>query len=215
MNNSTGSLYTYFEKQIRSELGFEPKIKTDEQGIIALYKLLDEKHANLLVQIIQQVVDFVIGQNKFSGMDYRFTTCLKLKNVYNKYHWFLLDAHIIESDKNGYPLRSVVTMTNIDLVKKDDLIYYNILKKDDLGFFATIFHGTLRDPDRNDSSGLTAREMEVIHLISEGYKNVEISKKLFISLNTVQTHRKNILKKIKCKGTAELTKYVFERVSVV
>ena len=43
---------------------------------------------------------------------------------------------------------------------------------------------------------LTERELEVITLISLELSGKEISEKLFISTNTVETHRKNIMKKI-------------------
>lgn len=54
---------------------------------------------------------------------------------------------------------------------------------------------------------LTPREIQIITLISEGMTNNEISKKLFISIHTANTHRKNILKKLKLKNTSELIMY--------
>lgn len=43
---------------------------------------------------------------------------------------------------------------------------------------------------------LSERELEVLHLIASGLTNQEIAKKLFISLNTVRTHTKNINSKL-------------------
>ncbi len=43
---------------------------------------------------------------------------------------------------------------------------------------------------------LSEREREVLHLIAAGLSNQEIGKKLFISLNTVRTHTKNINSKL-------------------
>jgi DNA-binding NarL/FixJ family response regulator len=54
---------------------------------------------------------------------------------------------------------------------------------------------------------LTAREQEIIHLIIQGYTNKEIAAKLFISLETVKSHRKHILLKTNCKNTASLIHY--------
>lgn len=51
---------------------------------------------------------------------------------------------------------------------------------------------------------LTPREIQIITLISEGMTNNEIAKKLFISVHTANTHRKNMLKKLKLKNTSEL-----------
>ena len=51
---------------------------------------------------------------------------------------------------------------------------------------------------------ITRREKEVLQLIAEGFTNVEISEKLFISMPTVNTHRKSLLEKFGVKNTATL-----------
>jgi DNA-binding NarL/FixJ family response regulator len=54
---------------------------------------------------------------------------------------------------------------------------------------------------------LTERELEVVKLVAEGYLNKEIADKLNISIRTVDTHKNNILQKLKLKSTVELVKY--------
>ncbi|MDB5206764.1 MAG: hypothetical protein JWR72_1839 [Flavisolibacter sp.] len=51
---------------------------------------------------------------------------------------------------------------------------------------------------------LTSREREVLALLMKGKKSEQISKELFISKLTVDTHRKNILRKTACNNTAGL-----------
>jgi DNA-binding NarL/FixJ family response regulator len=51
---------------------------------------------------------------------------------------------------------------------------------------------------------LSDREIEILKLILEGHKSEYIAKQLFISLNTVNTHRRNILKKTAAKSTFDL-----------
>ncbi len=51
---------------------------------------------------------------------------------------------------------------------------------------------------------ITRREKEVLQLISEGLTNAEIAEKLFISIPTVNTHRKSLLEKFEVKNTATL-----------
>lgn len=57
---------------------------------------------------------------------------------------------------------------------------------------------------------LTSREIEIITLIALEYSGKEISEKLFISSNTVETHRKNIMKKLKAKNTISLVKFAIK-----
>lgn len=53
---------------------------------------------------------------------------------------------------------------------------------------------------------LTAREIEIMTHLANGLPNREIGKKLHISTRTVDTHRSNILKKLKVRTNAELVK---------
>lgn len=54
---------------------------------------------------------------------------------------------------------------------------------------------------------LSSREIDVLKTIALGYSNKEIADKLFISVNTVITHRKNITEKLGIKTIAGLTVY--------
>ena len=51
---------------------------------------------------------------------------------------------------------------------------------------------------------LSNRETEVLQLVSEGKTTKEIANELYVSTRTVETHRMNLLKKLKVQNTAEL-----------
>jgi DNA-binding CsgD family transcriptional regulator len=53
---------------------------------------------------------------------------------------------------------------------------------------------------------ITRREKEVLELIADGLTNNEIAAQLFISVSTVDTHRKNLLAKFESKNIASLIK---------
>ena len=53
---------------------------------------------------------------------------------------------------------------------------------------------------------ISRREKEVLVLIADGFTNAEIAKKLFISVPTVNTHRKSLLTKFNVNNTAGLIK---------
>jgi DNA-binding NarL/FixJ family response regulator len=57
---------------------------------------------------------------------------------------------------------------------------------------------------------LSSREKEILVLIANEYNTAEIAEKTFISLNTVNTHRRNLLSKLNAKNTAGLVKYAVE-----
>ncbi len=57
---------------------------------------------------------------------------------------------------------------------------------------------------------LTKREKEVLIHIAEGLTNPQIAEKLFISIDTVDTHRKNLHAKLNVKNTAMLIRFAVE-----
>jgi DNA-binding NarL/FixJ family response regulator len=58
---------------------------------------------------------------------------------------------------------------------------------------------------------LTHREREILKLIGEGHKNKEIADYLFISPNTVEKHRSNLMEKLNLHSASALTIYAIEK----
>lgn len=58
---------------------------------------------------------------------------------------------------------------------------------------------------------LSKREREVLRLIAEGLANKEIADRLYVSANTVQTHRLHIMRKLDLHSKAELMKYAMRK----
>jgi DNA-binding NarL/FixJ family response regulator len=67
------------------------------------------------------------------------------------------------------------------------------------------FRSGTKAGDPNLLDRLTSREVEILKLIAEGYKNREISDYLHISIKTVDKHRENIMKKLNVHNSAGLT----------
>jgi len=61
------------------------------------------------------------------------------------------------------------------------------------------------DPLKNHQ--LTAREKDILRLYAQGRTNAEIAEELHISMNTVKTHKNNIMSKYGFKSTVEMIKY--------
>lgn len=59
-------------------------------------------------------------------------------------------------------------------------------------------------------TALTGRELDVIKLIAQEHSSNQIAEKLFISLNTVETHRKNLFKKLIVKNSLGLIKFALK-----
>lgn len=60
---------------------------------------------------------------------------------------------------------------------------------------------------------LTPREEQIVRMISKGAASSEIAKKLNLSIHTINSHRKNILKKLGFKSPTELIAYAVKKMS--
>jgi two-component system response regulator NreC len=58
---------------------------------------------------------------------------------------------------------------------------------------------------------LTDREREVLRLIALGYTNLEVAGQLFLSVRTIEAHRRHILDKLRLSTRADLVRYALER----
>lgn len=72
-------------------------------------------------------------------------------------------------------------------------------------------HWTKGGGERASYDGLTEREREVLKLIGKGHTNREIAEMLYLSHNTVQTHRSRIMDKLGLENRSQLIKYALSK----
>ncbi len=71
----------------------------------------------------------------------------------------------------------------------------------------TLLNGQPKNEGSQDGvliSSLTKREIQVLKLVAQQYSTREIAEELIISESTVETHRKNLMKKVKVKNSVGL-----------
>lgn len=67
----------------------------------------------------------------------------------------------------------------------------------------------INTPEEEDKGVLTSREIEILRLVAKEFNSRQIAEILFISERTVETHRKNILKKSGAQNLVGLIKYAY------
>jgi DNA-binding NarL/FixJ family response regulator len=122
------------------------------------------------------------------------------------------DVHIrkmIESGASGYILKNA----GRDELKKA----IDALMNDQHYFSDTATQSVMMELVRNKGKSntgsmvqITERELEVLELILKEHTNQEIAEKLFISVRTVDAHRRNLLQKTGARNTAGLVRYALE-----
>ena len=170
-----------------SPLKFYQAIHPDEMERNILYKNILTKTAhNLFLAEKGQIV---------------LSTDFQVKNAKGKYINVLSQFFIYYSE---VPYKSVYTIkvhTNIDWYKKHKSGHHHYLGEDMSNF---------RYPDEkllNIACVFSKREFDILHLLEKGYSTEHIAETLFLSPNTIKTHRRNILHK---SGKANIHELIFE-----
>jgi two-component system NarL family response regulator len=77
-------------------------------------------------------------------------------------------------------------------------------------YLCTGAEGSLKPKDNPDREALTGREQTILLELAQGKSNKDVALALDISVRTVETHRKNIKRKLGISSTAGLTRYALE-----
>ena len=120
---------------------------------------------------------------------------------------FLFEA--LKAGASGYVLKSGADTDIVDAVRA--------AMRGDSYLYPSAVTAIVRDYVERGGRGeeqfdvLTPRELEVLKLIAEAHTSKEIANELFISINTVERHRQNILDKLGMRDRVELTRYAIRR----
>lgn len=158
---------------------------------------------NFVMKAEAAVADFFyknIGAEKL--LRYKVNYCLRGKLKNGEYALFNHQAIMLTLDPSGKYGKSLNIHTRID-----HLTNHNTYKFSLIGINGEPSYMNL-GVDIKSINGVqfSKREIDIIKCTAEGLSSTEIGEKLFISEQTVKTHRKNILAKSDCKNTAQLIK---------
>ncbi len=122
----------------------------------------------------------------------------KIRDAENREVSYYFKGYTLTYGEHGQPREVFITAFNLTEKLKDDykqeqLIQENKRLKHKLAAYL-----------------LTNREKEIIQLIFKGFTSKRIAVEMGISYFTVETHRKNILRKIELHSTAELIRFAME-----
>lgn len=197
---------------LRGMLEREPDIGVTGEAENAddILRVLEEQEADVIL------MDIDLGES--DGIK----TTRKIKELYPFIQVLGLTMHeepdyiikMLEAGASGYLLKNAgreELLTAIRTVVKGDSYFSHKVS-------ATLLQAITRQREKPQNekktlsdSPLSEREIEVLRLIAQEYSNGEIADKLFISIRTVDTHRRNLLEKLQVKNTVGLVKYAIDK----
>jgi DNA-binding NarL/FixJ family response regulator len=192
------------------------------EGLSALLENIDDfkiiescKNGKMVFPVIKQhPIDIIVTDINMPDMD-GIELSKKIKHEYPAIKTLILSTHsdinmiqkCINHGVDGYLLKNaekeelIVALKEIYKGEK----YFSQSVKDD--YMNSVFTSKKA---KNSLIQLSRRELEVLRLITKEFTAQEIADELFISQNTVNTHRKNLLSKLNAKNTAGLVMYAVQ-----
>lgn len=131
---------------------------------------------------------------------YKFSSTFRAIRSDKHEFWCLLQLGGVETYSDGIPMFTLSLLSDISHIKKDNNIDFLIYKTEAGGIQQSISYTSFNE----DNSQLVLSKKEILALVKAGHTSQEIAAKLFVSENTLHTHRKNILHKTNSKNIAEL-----------
>jgi DNA-binding CsgD family transcriptional regulator len=121
-------------------------------------------------------------------------------------------SSFIPSIVAGKPFGVVGIIFDVTHFKSDNTIIHTIERKcaADSIDNELVFKKIYSVPTDDFECPLSCREVELLRLMSGGLSSKQIASEIHLSINTVNNHRKNMLKKTGCKSSAELIQFAFK-----
>lgn len=141
--------------------------------------------------------------------DFKLVYDFRVKNTEGIYMRFMHQFVVLEQDRIGKSWLALIVT---------DLIAERATNDKPQRRMINIKTGKLylfnNDDTFNSGTLLTKRETEILGLIAQGSDSKDISERLFISINTVNNHRQNILSKTRSENTAQALLYA-KRIGII
>ncbi|MCE7053621.1 helix-turn-helix transcriptional regulator [Algoriphagus sp. AGSA1] len=142
-------------------------------------------------------------------LNYKFSYAIRERTQDGTYKLFLMQTVTLATNEEG-ALEKVMGI-HVDISHITDSNSYKLsisdITAENSNFVIEVFPERYGKEKGDPGVKFTKREREIIILIGEGMTTKEISDQLFVSEETIVSHRKNMLYKSACKNTAQLVAF--------
>jgi DNA-binding CsgD family transcriptional regulator len=193
--------YVFAQSKFLSLLGVELE-EMMEKGPLYFYTIMHPDDVPILIETHYFFTDFLLKLASNMRKDFKLIYDFRLKDTSGKYVRFVNQMLPLELAKNGSLWLMLITYDmipgRIDVFNSQRKIVN--IKTGELHHFSN-------DSKSGKISSLTKREIEILGLLAKGMASKKIADELFLSVNTVNNHRRNILEKTQSENTAMAIQY--------
>lgn len=192
--------YAFMQSKFLPVLGLEIDEVT-KQGPKAIYAIMHPKDVPVVIETLFKGNEFILQLPPEEKKEYKIIYDFRLKSKNGEYVRFIQQLLPLELDGKGniwlmLMLNDIVPDRGEEALPQRKVVNMKTGK-------TYVFN----DDEKSGRSILTKREIEILGLLSKGMASKEVADELFLSVNTVNNHRRNILEKTNAGNTAEAIRY--------
>ncbi|WP_259016643.1 LuxR C-terminal-related transcriptional regulator [Emticicia fluvialis] len=184
-------------------LGYTP----DEMSLEFYMSIIHPDDMPYFLKFEKRITEFFLTLPYDKIKNYKVQYDIRLRAKDNRYVRVLHQAIQIDYDANNF-YRTLDVQSDITHIKSEGVPCFSLIGMDGEPSYYNIQSDSLIPGGNNPFS---EREQEILKMIVEGKSSKEIAGVLFLSLHTVNTHRKNILNKARVKTPVELVTKVINQ----
>ncbi len=178
---------------------------TEEFNIELFFNSIHPEDKDLFIRHEQAALDFCLKLPLEKQKNFKIVHDYRLKKKNGSYIRILQQTAAYEINESCV-LKTIIQHTDISTIKSSgasELHFIDLVGTDSVyQVQVSYFNSELQHIQ------FTKREKDILKLLDKAWTSEKIAEKLFISVHTVRTHRKNLLKKIGCENTIEMLKVV-------
>ena len=190
----------YISASVKDVLGYEPQ---QIKNLSFFYERIHPDDLEAVKELTADAIDALSGKSGIKLLDHVFHLTYRMRHKNGSYVNVQRQTGLLTRDTNHNMLTSFGIYTDVTHLTNSSEVQAMMSGPEIPGF-------NFDAPESNPKPNFTKREKEIIDELAAGLNSEEIAKKLFIAKDTVNTHRRNILRKAGVSNTAGLIAYVFK-----
>jgi DNA-binding CsgD family transcriptional regulator len=192
--NAFTNRFIYMSDKVKVMSGLDPELYTAEDGVAYSMSRMHPDHLAAGLELHKNMLNYC-EENKIQGAkDVSLSLNYLCKNGNDEYVQVLQQDVVLESDSNGKPSLALSFIHYVGHIKKQDSIGGVIVSPGGTQIFN--YHPGKKSFDKPKI--ISDQERKIIDLLARGFDTKSIAQMLFISPFTVNTHRRNLIKKTEC-----------------
>jgi DNA-binding CsgD family transcriptional regulator len=202
--NLPGSAIQYASPEVKTVLGYDP-------AQISTGFFLDKIHPedqHWFLNYEQKTAEFFLTLPLDKIYKYKTRYDYRVRQANGNYLRILQQIAILNHSENGAVLNSLIVHTDISHLKQEGRPVLSFIGMEGEPSYIDV---DVEKAFKPSAEVVTRREKSIIRLLIEGQSSKAIAEQLFLSKQTIDTHRKNMLKKFNVKNTNELVALAIQK----